>query len=75
MRSYWRRVDGGLIRRGTVILDLEFVKRYADELRDMNYGKNSCIIFLTIFRYVFSVRFRRLEGFTISLRKMFPNTS
>ena len=45
----------------------------------MNDGKkgrpfkitNSFIIFLAIFRYVFSVGFRQLEGFTISLSKMF----
>ncbi|GBC71301.1 hypothetical protein HRbin02_01081 [Candidatus Calditenuaceae archaeon HR02] len=30
---YWKRVDERLIRRGEVILDLKFVKRYADELR------------------------------------------
>lgn len=46
----------------------------------MNDGKkgrlykitNNFIIFLAVFRYVFSVRFKQLEGFTISLRKMFP---
>ncbi|MEM0337667.1 MAG: hypothetical protein QXS96_05655 [Candidatus Caldarchaeum sp.] len=36
---------------------------------------NSYTLFLAVFRYVFSVRFRQLEGFTISLRKIFPNTS
>ncbi|MEM1980790.1 MAG: hypothetical protein QW069_08900, partial [Candidatus Caldarchaeum sp.] len=33
---------------------------------------NSFILFLSIFRYVFSVRFRQLEGLTIALRRMFP---
>ncbi|MEM0450005.1 MAG: hypothetical protein QXO17_00335 [Nitrososphaerota archaeon] len=66
MTSYWRKVDGRLIRRGEIILDLKFVRRYANELREMNDGKkgmpfkitNSFILFLAIFRYVFSVRFR-----------------
>ncbi|GBC70513.1 hypothetical protein HRbin02_00281 [Candidatus Calditenuaceae archaeon HR02] len=80
MTSCWKRVDDRLIRRGILILDLKFVRSYADELRDMNDGRrgrpyritNSFIIFLAVFRYVFSVRFRQLEGFTIALRKMFP---
>ena len=58
MTSYWRRVDERLIRRGEIILDLRFVRGYADELRDMNDGKrgrpykitNSFIIFLAVFR-------------------------
>ena len=77
---YWRRVDERLIRRGEVILDLKFVKRYSEELKEMNNGKKgrpfkitiSFILFLAVFRYVFSVRFRQLEGLTIALSKIFP---
>ncbi|GBC68572.1 hypothetical protein HRbin01_00255 [archaeon HR01] len=43
-----------------------------DGKRDRPYRiTDSFIIFLAIFRYFFSVGFRQLEGFTISLRKMF----
>ncbi|MEM1967322.1 MAG: hypothetical protein QXN23_01745 [Candidatus Caldarchaeum sp.] len=56
MTSYWRRVDGRLIRRGEIILDLKFVRRYSEELGEMNDGKrgrpfkitNSFILFLAI---------------------------
>ncbi|MEM0349996.1 MAG: transposase [Candidatus Caldarchaeum sp.] len=76
--SYWGRINERLIRRGTLILDLKFVRRYSDEIREINEGKrgrpfkitNSYVEFLAVFRYVF-VRFRQLEGFTISLRRMF----
>lgn len=39
MGSYWRRVDEGFIMRGILILILEFVKRYGDEIREVNGGK------------------------------------
>ncbi|MEM2570876.1 MAG: hypothetical protein QXD61_08290 [Candidatus Caldarchaeum sp.] len=39
MASYWRRVDDRLIRRGKLVLDLNFVRNYADELSEMNEGK------------------------------------
>ncbi|MEM4383540.1 MAG: hypothetical protein QXU44_05740, partial [Candidatus Caldarchaeum sp.] len=65
---------------GEIIRDLKFVKRYSEELREVNDGRMgrpyritySYTLFLAVFRYVFSVRFRQLEVFTIALRNMFP---
>ncbi|MEM4417039.1 MAG: hypothetical protein QXD32_03160, partial [Nitrososphaerota archaeon] len=80
MMSHWRMVDERLIRMGILILELKFVRSYGDEFMEMNDGKRgrpymilySYTLFLAVFRYVFSVGFRQLEGFTISLRKTFP---
>jgi hypothetical protein len=32
MMSYWKRVDERLIKRGMLIMDLDFVGNYRDEL-------------------------------------------
>ena len=39
MMSYWERVDEGLIKRGMLIMDLDFVRGYRDELVRMNRRK------------------------------------
>jgi hypothetical protein len=39
MMSYWKRVDEGLIKRGMLIMDLDFVGNYRDELVRMNWKK------------------------------------
>jgi hypothetical protein len=36
MMSYWKRVDERLIKRGMLIMDLDFVRGYRDELVRMN---------------------------------------
>jgi len=35
----WRRVNDGLVRRGELLLDLDFVKGWGEELDSMNSGK------------------------------------
>jgi len=35
----WHSYDEELIRRGDLILDLDFVKSYHEELEEMNAGK------------------------------------
>lgn len=35
----WKSVDERLIRRGELLLSLDFLERYDDELRDMNRGE------------------------------------
>jgi hypothetical protein len=39
MMSYWKRVDERLIKRGMLIMDLDFVGNYRDELIRMNRRK------------------------------------
>jgi hypothetical protein len=39
MMSYWERVDERLIKRGMLIMDLDFVRGYRDELVRMNWKK------------------------------------
>jgi hypothetical protein len=80
MMSYWKRVDERLIKRGMLILDLDFVGNYRDELIRMNRRKRgrpyriaeSYVRFLAVIRYLFSLGYSQLEGFTRSLEKIFP---
>jgi len=39
MMSYWKRVDERLIKRGMLIMDLNFLRNYRDELIRMNRKK------------------------------------
>jgi hypothetical protein len=36
MMSYWKRVDERLIKRDMLIMDLDFLRNYRDELIGMN---------------------------------------
>ena len=68
----WNRVDERLIKCGELLLSLDFLERYEDELKSMNCGKegrpftltNSHILFLAVVRYLFGLPYRQLEGFT-----------
>jgi len=76
----WREVDEGLIRRGELLLDLDFLEGYEEELESMNRGKEgrpftltrSHIGFLGVVRYLFSLPYRQLEGFAIGLNRLVP---
>jgi len=76
----WKKIDDRLIRRGTLLLDLGFVNNYGRELKRMNQGKpgrpfkltNSYVRFVGFIRYLFSMGFRQLEGFTTALHKLVP---
>ena len=76
----WKNIDEKLIRRGEIILALEFVDDYAAELQAMNRDKvghpyilaKSYIEFLAIIHYLFDVPYRQLEGFTIALKRLIP---
>jgi len=71
----WHEYDERLIRRGALLLDLDFIRGYNDELSTMNRGKegkrykltNSYVHFLAVVRYLFSMPYRQLEGFTRAL--------
>jgi hypothetical protein len=76
----WRGVDERLIRRGELLLDLDFLEGYEEELESMNGGKEgrpftftrSRIGFLGVVRYLFSLSYRQLEGFAIALNRLVP---
>jgi len=76
----WRETDERLIRKGELILELSFVEYYQSELDAINHGEEdrpyklapTTISFLTAFRYLYSVPYRPLEGFTRVLHKLIP---
>jgi len=76
----WDSVDERLIKRGELLLSLEFLERYDDELKAMNLGKEgrpftltySHIVFLAVVRYLFGLPYRQLEGFTRALNRLLP---
>ena len=80
MPTDWRKTDERLIRRGELILELGFVENYQAELDAMNHGKEgrpykltpTYIQFLTAFRFLYSVPYRQLEGFTRALHRLVP---
>ena len=76
----WKETDEKLIRRGELILDLKFLEKHDEELKSMNMGKrgphyrltNSYIELLTAVRYLYSMPYRQLEGFTRTLHRLVP---
>ena len=76
----WDSVDERLIKRGELLLSLEFLERYNEELRAMNEGKegrpftltDSHVVFLAVVRYLFGLPYRQLEGFTRALNRLVP---
>jgi len=76
----WKHVDEGLIRRGELLLSLDFLEGYDFELSIMNKGKvgrpfkltDGYIVFLAVVRYLFSMPYRQLEGFTRALSRLIP---
>ena len=63
-----------------MLLSLEFLERYDDELEAMNEGKEgrpftltrSHIVFLAVVRYLFAFPYRQPEGFTRALNRLLP---
>jgi hypothetical protein len=75
----WRSIDEGLIRRGELLLSLDFLEGYGLELSLLNDGKvgrsfklTESYIILAIVRYPFSMPYRQLEGFTRDLNRLIP---
>jgi transposase len=74
----WKSVDERLVKRGELLLSLEFLERYEDELEAMNRCKEgrpftltrSHIEFLAVVRYLFGLPYRQLEGFTMALNRL-----
>jgi hypothetical protein len=76
----WVSVDERLIKRGELLLSLDFLETYDDELKAMNRCKegrpfaltDSHIVFLAVVRYLFGLPYRQLEGFTRALNRLLP---
>jgi len=76
----WKAVDERLIRRGELLLSLDFLDGYDDELEAMNRKKvghpyrltNRYVEFLAVVRYLFCFPYRQLEGFTKGLHRLVP---
>jgi len=77
----WKETDEKLIRRGELILDLSSLKNHEEELKTMNKGKrgphfklpNSYVKLLSAVRYLYSMLYRQLEGFTRTLHRLVPS--
>ena len=77
----WKETDERLIRRGELILDLESLKNHEKELKNMNEGRpgpryklaNSYIQLLAAIRYLYSLPYRQLEGYTRILHRLVPD--
>jgi hypothetical protein len=74
----WRLVDERLIRRGELLLSLDFLEGYDYELSVMNDGKvgrpfkitDGYAVFIAVVRYLFSMPYRQVEGFTRALSRL-----
>jgi hypothetical protein len=73
----WKRINEALVRRGELLLDLDFVKGWEKELDSMNRGKegarfrypDSFIRFLLFMHVYLHLPYRQLEGFTKALAR------
>ncbi len=76
----WKEIDERLIRRGELLLDVSFLENYQQEVEAMNRGKTgrpyrlarSYIQLLSTVRYLYSMPYRQLEGFTRALNRLVP---
>jgi len=76
----WKGVDERLVKRGELLLSLDFLEGYDRELRRMNRGKvgrpytltERYVEFLSVVRYLFVFPYRQLEGFARALNRLVP---
>ncbi len=81
MSRDWKKYNGELVKRGELLIDLDFLENWEDELERMNEGKRGrpfeypeqFIEFLGFPRYFFSLPYRQEEGFVEALAKLVPN--
>jgi hypothetical protein len=74
----WRCVDERLIRRGELLLCLGFLESCDLDLSILNCGRVgrpyrvTCmyVVFFAVVRYLFSMQYRQLEGFTRALHRL-----
>jgi len=76
----WKKYNDQLVKRGELLVDLDFVENWDKELEGMNRGKRgkpfdypeSLIEFLAFPRYFFRLPYRQEEGFVEALSKLVP---
>lgn len=76
----WKKYNDQLVKRGELLIDLDFVEKWEEELEEMNWGKRgkpfdypeSLIEFLAFPRYFFRLPFRQEEGFVEAIAKLLP---
>jgi hypothetical protein len=74
----WKEYNEHLIQRGEILLAVESLSGWQEELQEMNRGKNgrpfryphSLILFLGTLRVVFSLPYRQLEGLARGLGRL-----
>jgi len=74
----WKEYNEHLVQRGEILLKVESLQGWQEELLEMNLGKNgrpfryphSLILFLGTLRVVFSLPYRQLEGLARRLGKL-----
>ncbi|MFQ5888135.1 MAG: IS5 family transposase [Candidatus Hydrothermarchaeales archaeon] len=77
----WKEYNERLVRRGELLLDLEFLKTWEEDLEKMNSGKNGkpykypeeFIRFLGVLHVLFNLPFRQTEGFIRALERFVPS--
>jgi hypothetical protein len=76
----WRLVDERLIRRGELLLSLDFLEGYDFELSlldDCKVGHpfkitDGYVKFLAVVGYLFSTPYKQFQGFTRALNRLIP---
>jgi len=76
----WNAVDERLIKRGELLLSLDFLEDYDFELSLLNDGRvgrpfkitYGYVVFLAVVRHLFSMPYRQVEGFTRALSRLIP---
>jgi hypothetical protein len=74
----WKDTDKRLIRRGELILDPSLLKNHKKELKTRNTHRigrpytmsHSYVKLLAVIRYLYSLPYRQLEGFTRALNRL-----
>lgn len=77
-KRHWPKYNEALVQRGEILLSLDSLKGWQQELLQMNQGKNgrpfgyphSLILFLGTLRVVFHLPYRQLEGLARRLTKL-----
>lgn len=77
-KRHWPKYNEALVQRGEILLAIESLKGWQQELEQMNQGKNgrpfgyphSLILFLGTLRVVFHLPYRQLEGLARGLKRL-----
>ncbi len=76
----WARINGNLVSRGEILLELSWVRSWSDELKRMNRGKrgrpiafpDSLVRFVERLRASLGLPLRQLEGLLAAISQLMP---